>query len=211
MQRALNANIYISILQHVKSKVVICEEEGGLMEPHIICALFPDMDRAFHLDRPSPATSSFSLVRSSRNRQIGFPKADNRIHALRSRTQHGIHLIGNIATYWNLSMWQKVIGMLHGREQVGSSWKLCCPRHAGPVIQVKQPDEFALYSPEGRCREACSDRLPGCIIDARRGIIPKLCTKPSDANSPASVNSRTVAIYIRSQLVDKAAVEDTRL
>lgn len=211
MQRSLNANIYISILQHVKSKLVICEEEGGLMEPHIICALFPDVDRAFHLDRPSPATWSFSLVRSSRNRQIGFPKADNRIHALRSRTQHSMHLIGNIATYSNVSMWQKVIGILHGREQVGSSWKLCCPRHAGPVIQVKQPDEFALYSPEGGCREACSDRLPGCIIDARRGIIPKLCTKPSDANSPASVNSRTVAIYVRSHLVDKAAVEDTRL
>lgn len=99
---------------------------------------------------------------------------DNRIHALRSRTQHGIHLIGNIATYSNVSIWQKVIGILRGREQVGSSWKLCCPRHAGPVIQVKQPDEFALYSPEGGCREACSDRLPGCIIDARRGIIPKL-------------------------------------
>lgn len=138
---------------------------------------------------------------------------DTRIHALRSRTQHGmeVHLIGNIATYWNLSMWQKIIGILHGREQVGSSWKICCPRHAGPVIQVKQPDEFALYSPEGGCREACSGRLPGCIIYARRGIIPKLCTKPSDANSPASVNSRTVAIYVRSHLVDKAAVENTRL
>lgn len=81
---------------------------------------------------------------------------DTRIHALRSRTQHGIHLIGNIATHWNLSMWQKVIGILHGREQVGSSWKLCCPRHAGPVIQVKQPDEFTLYSPKGGCREASS-------------------------------------------------------
>lgn len=138
-------------------------------------------------------------------------RRDNRIHALRSRTQHGIHLIGNIATYWNLSMWQKVIGILHDREQVGSSWKLCCPRHAGRVIQVKQADEFVLYSPEGGCREACSDRLPGCIIDARRGIVSKLCTKPSDANSPASVNSRTVAIYVRSHLVDKADVENTRL
>lgn len=38
-----------------------------------------------------------------------------------------------------------------------------------------------------------------------------VCTKPSDANSPASVNSRTVAIYVRSHLVDKAVVEDTRL
>lgn len=57
---------------------------------------------------------------------------DNRIHALRTRTQHSMHLIGNIATYSNVFMWQKVIGILHGREQVGSSWKLCCPRHAGP-------------------------------------------------------------------------------
>ncbi len=37
----------------------------------------------------------------------------------------------------------------------------CCPRHPDTIVEVQQPDEFSKFSPKGRCRDACADRL-GC-------------------------------------------------
>ncbi|KAF2704119.1 P-loop containing nucleoside triphosphate hydrolase protein [Pleomassaria siparia CBS 279.74] len=103
-----------------------------------------------------------SLVRSNEERKVGFLKTTNRINVLLSRAQHGMYLIGNADTYSNVSMWQKVIGMLRASESVGESLALCCPRHKDTSIQVTQPDDFPRLSPEGGCREACVWRLPDC-------------------------------------------------
>lgn len=103
-----------------------------------------------------------SLVRSNKDKKVGFLKTTNRINVLLSRAQHGMYLIGNTNTYSNVPMWQKVIDMLHAKDSVGPSLDLCCPRHLHTAIQVQQPDDFARFSPEGGCREACMDRLPDC-------------------------------------------------
>lgn len=103
-----------------------------------------------------------SLVRSNKQQKVGFLKTTNRINVLLSRAQHGMYLIGNTDTYSHVSMWQKVIGILRAKDSVGSSLQLCCPRHINTVIEVQQPDDFAKFSPEGGCREACMDRLPDC-------------------------------------------------
>lgn len=103
-----------------------------------------------------------SLVRSNKERNVGFLKTTNRINVLLSRAQHGMYLIGNTDTYSNVPMWQKVINMLHAKDSVGPSLDLCCPRHTDTAIQIQQPDDFAKFSPEGGCREACMDRLPDC-------------------------------------------------
>ncbi|KAF9696125.1 hypothetical protein EKO04_005861 [Ascochyta lentis] len=53
-----------------------------------------------------------SLVRSNKDRNVGFLKTSNRINVLLSRAQHGMYLIGNTETYRSVEMWQKVINML---------------------------------------------------------------------------------------------------
>lgn len=103
-----------------------------------------------------------SLVRSNRERKVGFLKTTNRINVLLSRAQHGLYLVGNTDTYSNVPMWQKVINMLRAKDSVSRSLDLRCPRHMDIAIQIQQPDDFAKFSPEGGCREACVDRLPDC-------------------------------------------------
>lgn len=100
-----------------------------------------------------------SLVRSNKERNVGFLKTSNRINVLLSRAQHGMYLIGNIETYSSVGMWHRVIGMLAAKDLVGQALALCCPRHVDKLIEIREPDDFATASPEGGCREACTDRL----------------------------------------------------
>jgi len=103
-----------------------------------------------------------SLVRSNKNRRVGFLKTTNRINVLLSRAQHGMYLIGNTETYSNVPMWSKVIGMLQATDSVGNAFGLCCPRHQDTEIQVSEPEDFARLSPEGGCQLACDRRLSAC-------------------------------------------------
>ncbi|KAJ4352735.1 hypothetical protein N0V95_004007 [Ascochyta clinopodiicola] len=89
-----------------------------------------------------------SLVRSNKERNVGFLKTSNRINVLLSRAQHGMYLIGNTETYRSVEMWQKVINMLGADEAVGNTLSLCCPRHTDKIIEVSEPDEFLTASPE---------------------------------------------------------------
>lgn len=103
-----------------------------------------------------------SLVRSNKQGKVGFLKTTNRVNVLLSRAQHGMYLIGNTETYSSVSMWQQVIEMLQASDSVGDSLGLCCPKHPDKVIEVQQPDDFIQLSPEGGCREACTERLTDC-------------------------------------------------
>ena len=103
-----------------------------------------------------------SLVRSNKDKKVGFLKTTNRINVLLSRAQHGMFLIGNTKTYSNIPMWAKVLGMLQATDSVGNVLGLCCPRHPDTEIQVRQPDDFARLSPEGGCQLACDSRLSRC-------------------------------------------------
>jgi hypothetical protein len=103
-----------------------------------------------------------SLVRSNIDKKVGFLKTSNRINVLLSRAQHGMFLIGNSETYSNVPMWQKVIDMLRASDAIGDTFDLCCPRHPEKIIEVRQPDDFLQQSPEGGCKEACTERLTDC-------------------------------------------------
>ncbi|KIV89749.1 hypothetical protein PV10_07129 [Exophiala mesophila] len=76
-------------------------------------------------------------------------RTTNRINVLLTRAQHGMYLIGNVETYSNIPMWQKVIEMLRSSDSLGGSLGLCCPRHQDTAIQVSEPDDFPRLSPEG--------------------------------------------------------------
>lgn len=103
-----------------------------------------------------------TLVRSNKEKRVGFLKTSNRINVLLSRAQHGMYLIGNTNTYSNIPMWAKILGMLQATDSVGKALGLCCPRHPDTEIQVCQPDDFARLSPEGGCQLACDRRLSRC-------------------------------------------------
>lgn len=103
-----------------------------------------------------------SLVRSNKERKVGFLKTTNRINVLLSRAQHGMYLIGNADTYSNIPMWARVQDMLRGTDSVGNALGLCCPRHMDTEIQVVQPEDFTRLSPEGGCQLACDRRLADC-------------------------------------------------
>ena len=103
-----------------------------------------------------------SLVRSNKEKRVGFLRTHNRINVLLSRAQHGLYLIGNIDTYSNQPMWAQIHSMLDATGSVGPAFGLCCPRHINTVIQVFQPDDFARLSPEGGCQLTCDRRLTEC-------------------------------------------------
>ncbi|KIW10744.1 hypothetical protein PV08_10043 [Exophiala spinifera] len=103
-----------------------------------------------------------SLVRSNKEKRVGFLKTTNRINVLLSRAQHGMYLVGNVDTYSKIHMWQKIIDMLRKSDSIGSSLGLCCPRHKDTPLPVSEPDDFSRLSPEGGCRLSCSWRLPDC-------------------------------------------------
>lgn len=103
-----------------------------------------------------------SLVRSNKEKKIGFLRTTNRINVLLSRAQYGMYLVGNTETYSNQQMWAKVQGMLHATDAVGQAFALCCPRHPKTEIEVFEPEDFARLSPEGGCELACDRRLADC-------------------------------------------------
>ena len=103
-----------------------------------------------------------SLVRSNKDRKVGFLKTTNRINVLLSRAQHGMYIIGNTDTYSNISMWAQVLDILRAADSIGRALDLCCPRHTDTEIQIVQPEDFTRLSPEGGCRLSCDRRLTDC-------------------------------------------------
>ncbi|KAL8637451.1 MAG: hypothetical protein Q9228_005277 [Teloschistes exilis] len=96
-----------------------------------------------------------SLVRSNKEKKIGFLRTSNRINVLLSRAKHGMYLLGNAETCSSQPMWEQILAMLGADGAVGKSLGLCCPRHTNTEMQVSEPDDFARLSPEGLCGEEC--------------------------------------------------------
>lgn len=103
-----------------------------------------------------------SLVRSNKQRKVGFLRTENRINVLLSRAQHGMYLIGNADTYLHVAMWTDVHAKLAQADAVGDAFPLCCPRHPDKPILCSEPDDFVRKSPEGGCELPCDERLEPC-------------------------------------------------
>ena len=100
-----------------------------------------------------------SLVRSNDERKCGFLKTSNRINVLLSRARHGMYVIGNAHTARCIPMWDQVITILENDGNLGRTLGLCCPRHKETSIEVSEPDDFSILSPEGGCDRKCISRL----------------------------------------------------
>ncbi|KAG8531640.1 uncharacterized protein KY384_003271 [Bacidia gigantensis] len=132
------------------------------------------------------------MIRSNDRNRVGFLRTENRINVLLSRAQYGMYLIGNADTYANIPMWAAVLSMLRLQDSVGPAFALCCPRHPETEIQVAQPEEFAINSPEGGCRLACDRRLdafaastPTAANPATSLALPASMTAPGGASTRA--------------------------
>lgn len=100
-----------------------------------------------------------SLVRSNPERRCGFLKTSNRINVLLSRARHGMYIIGNRETAESVPMWKDVTSILEKEGNIGTGLELQCARHKDTPIEVKNPDDFAVFAPEGGCNKKCAWRL----------------------------------------------------
>ncbi|KAL8869121.1 MAG: hypothetical protein Q9174_004508 [Haloplaca sp. 1 TL-2023] len=89
-----------------------------------------------------------SFVRSNTERRCGFLKTSNRINVSLSRARHGMYILGDARTAGSVPMWAKIIKLLDESNNIGDTLTLCCPRHPEVRINVKTPDDFAIFSPE---------------------------------------------------------------
>ena len=103
-----------------------------------------------------------SLVRSNRQRDVGFLKTENRINVAISRAQQGMFVIGNMRTYSRVPMWTNILRELETTEAIGPAFDLRCPRHPSASIVCAEPEDFQTYSPEGGCLLDCDKPLQGC-------------------------------------------------
>lgn len=100
-----------------------------------------------------------SLVRSNSQNRCGFLRTPNRINVLLSRAKHGMYIIGNSETSRKVDMWGKVLNILEKDGNLGPRLELTCPRHPDTPIEVKEPEDFEQFSPEGGCSLQCGKRL----------------------------------------------------
>ena len=62
-----------------------------------------------------------------------------------------MYIIDNAATASNVPIWTEILKMLKAGGNLGRSIELECPRHPEVPIEVKEPDDFIVFSPEGGC------------------------------------------------------------
>ncbi|KAL7946681.1 P-loop containing nucleoside triphosphate hydrolase protein [Trichoderma barbatum] len=144
-------------------------------------------------EAPTTVTSRQSakttLLKSGEEAKCGFLSTSNRINVLLSRAKHGMYIIGNSSTYYNVPMWEDVIDMLTASGCMGTSLELQCHRHPNTPILVSEADHFKQFSPESGCNLRCDKRLHcghsctgRCFLQQRVGrhkILPLFSAKSS--------------------------------
>ena len=101
-----------------------------------------------------------SLVRSNENDEIGFLSRDNRVCVALSRAKHGFYCIGNFSMLRKKSRtWQNIVSDMEQKGKFGKALEICCCKHPDNIREIKSPEDFAKFSPNGRCDRDCGIRL----------------------------------------------------
>ncbi|KAL5406333.1 hypothetical protein PMIN03_007833 [Paraphaeosphaeria minitans] len=137
-----------------------------------------------------------SLVRSSKDGNIGFLSVDNRVCVALSRARRGFYLFGNAEKLvCGSETWEAVVKVLwaHGTKKdiptsgpskrIGYHLPLICQRHGNKVF-IEEPDDWEHLS--GGCGESCRCLLPcghKCMLtchpfDSTRIVCRQQCKKP---------------------------------
>jgi hypothetical protein len=100
-----------------------------------------------------------------------------------------MYIIGDSRCAQKVKMWGEVIGILQGRDQIGTTLRLRCMRHEDVVLDVARPEDFEVVAPEGGCKELCGRRLDCghscdllCHAEIRHRVAP--CRKPCERGRP---------------------------
>ncbi|KAG1649332.1 NFX1-type zinc finger-containing protein 1 [Nymphon striatum] len=100
-----------------------------------------------------------SLVRSNRDRSIGFLKIENRVCVALSRAKIGFYCFGNFDLLCGISpLWRGIIETLKKSSLYGEELLLYCQQHVDNIIQVKYVNDFKLAA-EGGCNRWCNSVL----------------------------------------------------
>lgn len=155
-----------------------------------------------------------SLVRSNKRGSIGFMKEEQRVNVLLSRAkvrsvslllnyirydrshtrnnlvQHGMFIIGNVATL-NASpkgqhVWRPILQMLTEKNRIQKGLPTVCQLHPNDIVLCQETSDFNKYRPNGGCTRACRARLKcghTCPLtchptDINHVLTHKQCVKP---------------------------------
>lgn len=99
-----------------------------------------------------------SLVRSNKQRKVGFLKISNRICVALSRAKKGLFCIGNMKMLGTVPLWSRILCTLRQGAQVGDKLMLCCQNHPDTRTLVSRASDFKNV-PEGGCTKICDFRL----------------------------------------------------
>ncbi|KAL3857871.1 hypothetical protein ACJMK2_012500 [Sinanodonta woodiana] len=100
-----------------------------------------------------------SLVRSNKNKKIGYLQVPNRVCVALSRAREGFFVIGNMTCLRQSStLWEKVISKVHRSGLCGKHLELKCVNHKDTKMIVKTPRDFEKYK-DGGCNQPCTHRM----------------------------------------------------
>ena len=101
-----------------------------------------------------------SLVRSNKQRKIGFLGVNNRVCVALSRAREGLFCVGDFALLAEKStLWRDIVKYMRDQGAVGESLQLFCTNHPERRIYAKVAEDFK-QAPEGGCTMPCQFRLP---------------------------------------------------
>lgn len=101
-----------------------------------------------------------SLVRSNKQRKIGFLAVKNRVCVALSRARKGFYCIGNFSLLAEKSeLWKRIAQDMKDHNAIGEALELVCTKHPDRKIHARVADDFK-SAPEGGCTLPCKFRLP---------------------------------------------------
>ncbi|XP_067944854.1 NFX1-type zinc finger-containing protein 1-like [Watersipora subatra] len=100
-----------------------------------------------------------SLVRSNSKNDAGFVAIENRVCVSLSRARDGMFVFGNMELFRRRQgLWKKVITDAEEAEVLGNTILVSC-RHRKSPAQLKSPEDFQNYAPDGGCTRPCKEKL----------------------------------------------------
>jgi len=84
-----------------------------------------------------------SLVRSNRNKSMGFLAVENRINVALTRARHGMFIVGNADMLRGHKLWDSIINELRSDGCIGERMPLL-HRESGGVFEVKNADDISV-------------------------------------------------------------------
>ncbi|KAJ8267933.1 hypothetical protein COCON_G00131050 [Conger conger] len=99
-----------------------------------------------------------SLVRSNKERRVGFLKIPNRVCVALSRARKALFCISNMTMLSSVPLWSKIMAVLSRNQQIGKALMLRCENHPATITEVSKQEDF-LKVPLGGCGVPCEYRL----------------------------------------------------